>query len=325
MRPLDSRTICFRFDPLDPSRCPVILVRGKIDVRIVSSTQETVVPEVAAPFAWEEAVPAAVRPPSHELRAMWHNTRMVVLCVLSAALYAAVLIPFKVLPLIPGVTEVRPGNAIPVVCSFLFGPAAAWGSAIGNMIGDFFGGVGPGDVFGFFANLVYGYIPYKLWTIITPGDQGPTNFSAGTITKYTACCLAASILCADLVGWGDNMLSLRPFWILGNVIIFNNMVASIVLAPLILVAVYPRVRAGHLLYRDVMPELRERAKPVRLAGAIMLILGETGAWLAGNLLSTGYWKPHFLPAMFVASPYDKAIAIVVSPFILLAFAGMMLL
>jgi hypothetical protein len=56
-----------------------------------------------------------------------------------------------------------------------------------------------------------------------------------------------------------------------------------------------------------------------------LLVGETGAWLAGNLLSTGYWQPHFLPAMLLASPYDKAIAIVVSPFILVAFAGTMLL
>jgi energy-coupling factor transport system substrate-specific component len=256
---------------------------------------------------------------------MWGNTRMVVLCVLSAALYAAVLIPFKVLPLIPGVTEVRPGNAIPVVCSFLFGPAAAWGSAIGNMIGDFFGGVGPGDVFGFFANLVYGYIPYKLWTIIARADQSPTSLTPASIAKYTACCLAASIFCADLVGWGDNLLSLRPFWMLGNVIIFNNMVASMVLAPLILAAVYPRVRAGQLLYRDVMPELRERSKPVRIVGALMLLVGESVAWLSGNLLSTGHWKPHFLPATFVASPYDKAIAIIVSPFIVLAFAGTILL
>ncbi len=82
----------------------------------------------------------------HELRAMWRNTRMIVLCAISAALYAAILVPFKVVPLIPGVTELRPANAIPVVCSFLFGPAAAWGSAIGNMIGDFFGGVSPGDI-----------------------------------------------------------------------------------------------------------------------------------------------------------------------------------
>ena len=111
-----------------------------------------------------------------ELRAMWRNTRMVVLCAISAALYAAVLVPFKVVPLIPGVTELRPANAIPMVCSFLFGPAAAWGSAIGNMIGDFFGGVGPGDIFGFFANLFYGYIPYKAWSIIAKG-QSPISRS----------------------------------------------------------------------------------------------------------------------------------------------------
>ena len=106
-----------------------------------------------------------------DLRLMWRNTRMVVLCAISAALYAAVLVPFKVVPLIPGVTELRPANAIPVVCSFLFGPAAAWGSAIGNMIGDFFGGVSPGDIFGFFANLAYGWIPYKVWELIARGES----------------------------------------------------------------------------------------------------------------------------------------------------------
>jgi energy-coupling factor transport system substrate-specific component len=292
---------------------------------VLPRNEEIAVDKIAAPMTRAGMVPRGIRAPSHELRAMWRNTRMVVLCVLSAALYAAVLVPFKVLPLIPGVTEVRPGNAIPVVCSFLFGPAAAWGAAIGNMIGDFFGGVGPGDIFGFFGNLVYGYIPYKLWSLLSRNGEGPANFSGSTIVKYTACCLAASILCADLVGWGDNLLSLRPFWILGNVIIFNNMLASVILAPLILAAVYPRVRAGQLLYRDVMPELRERAKPVRITGAVMLLAGELGAWLTGNLLSTGHWKPNFLPVAFIASPYDKAIAIVVSPFILLAFAGTMLL
>src|SRR5690242_18863684 len=132
-----------------------------------------------------------------ELGAMWRNTRMVVLCAISAALYAAVLVPFKVVPLIPGVTELRPGNAIPVVCSFLFGPAAAWGSAIGNMIGDFFGGASPGDIFGFFANFAYGWIPYKVWQIIGRG-QSPVIHSRAGFAKYVFACLTASVLCADL-------------------------------------------------------------------------------------------------------------------------------
>src|ERR1700693_6505862 len=108
----------------------------------------------------------------NELRLMWRNTRMVVLCAISAALYAAVLVPFKVVPLIPGLTQLPPANAIPVVCSFLFGPAAAWGAAIGNMIGDFFGGVGPSDIFGFFANIVSGYVPDKDLQVLAQ-RQGP--------------------------------------------------------------------------------------------------------------------------------------------------------
>src|SRR5499426_4214323 len=94
---------------------------------------------------------------------MWRNTRMVVLTAMSASLYAAILIPFKVMPIIPGVTELRPANAVPVVCSFLFGPAGAWGAAIGNLIGDFFGGIGPGDFFGFAGNFLYGFLPYAVW------------------------------------------------------------------------------------------------------------------------------------------------------------------
>jgi energy-coupling factor transport system substrate-specific component len=264
---------------------------------------------------------AAGTPAGHELRLMWRNTRMVVLCAISAALYGAILVPFKVVPLIPGVTELRPANAIPVVCSFLFGPAAAWGSAIGNMIGDFFGGVGPGDIFGFVANLAYGYIPYKAWRIIA-GNRSPVSRSPLVIAKYVAVCLMASMLCADLVGWGDNLLALRPFTLLGNVIILNNMMAALILSPIILLGVYPRVAAGRMLYTDVMPELKERAYGTRAVGLAMLVVGEVGAWIFGNLIASGYWTPPFLSAAMAAPPYDKAIAIVVSPFILVALAGM---
>jgi energy-coupling factor transport system substrate-specific component len=275
-------------------------------------------------FRGADVRPTPPMPHGHELRLMWRNTRMVVLCVLSAALYAAVLVPFKVVPLIPGVTELRPGNAIPVVCSMLFGPAAAWGSAIGNMIGDFFGGVGPGDIFGFIGNIAYGYIPYKVWELLAGPGESPLHLTPRTIAIYVVACLTASILCADTVGWGDNILGLRPFWILGNVIIFNNMVSAMVLSPLILAAVYPRVRAGHLLYRDVMPEL-PRSRPVSLVGLAMLVGGEVTAWVTGNLIATGRWAPHFLPATFSHAPFDRAIAVVVTPFMILAFAGMLLL
>ncbi|MBM3890022.1 MAG: QueT transporter family protein, partial [Verrucomicrobia bacterium] len=48
---------------------------------------------------------------------------MVILTALSAAIYAAVLIPFKGIPIIPGVTEPRPANVFPPVFGLMFGPA----------------------------------------------------------------------------------------------------------------------------------------------------------------------------------------------------------
>lgn len=252
---------------------------------------------------------------------MWSNTRMVVLSAICASLYAAVLVPFKVVPLIPGVTELRPANAIPVVCSFLFGPAAGWGAAIGNMIGDFFGGVGPADIFGFFANLVYGYVPYKVWQVLAR-NQAPVIRSPQTALKFAAACLLASTFCADIVGWGENLLALRPFVMLGNVIVFNNMLAALLLSPFLLAAIYPRVKAGHLLYEDVMPENRQSPGMSGGLGLTLLIVGVFGAWVTGNLISTGYWTPHALPASMTQPPYDRSIGIVVTPLIALAVLGL---
>jgi energy-coupling factor transport system substrate-specific component len=264
------------------------------------------------------------RPAMSELRSMWSNTRMVVLSAICAALYAAVLVPFKVVPLIPGVTELRPANAIPVVCSFMFGPAAAWGAGIGNMIGDFFGGVGPADIFGFFANVAYGYIPYKVWQVMAQGEQ-PVIRSPLTAAKFVIACLLASTFCADIVGWGENLLALRPFLMLGNAIVFNNMLAAILLAPFLLAAIYPRVKAGHLLYEDVMPEHQVLPPKTAWFGLALLTVGVFGAWLTGNLISTGYWTPHALPASMTQPPYDRAIAIVVTPLVALATLGLALM
>ena len=61
-----------------------------------------------------------------EVWRMWNYSTMVVLTVLTAGTFAAILIPFKGIPLIPGLTELRPANVIPVVFGLLFGPAGAW-------------------------------------------------------------------------------------------------------------------------------------------------------------------------------------------------------
>jgi len=104
---------------------------------------------------------------------MWKEPRMVVLTGVCAAVYAAAMVPFKALVVFPGLAEVRPAAALPIVFSFLFGPAGAFGAAFGNLGGDMMGGMlGPGSIFGALANFAYGYLPYKLWRAFGGGDIG---------------------------------------------------------------------------------------------------------------------------------------------------------
>jgi energy-coupling factor transport system substrate-specific component len=216
---------------------------------------------------------------------MWRNTRMVVLAAMSASLYAAILIPFKVLPIIPGVTEFRPANAVPVVCSFLFGPAAAWGAAIGNVIGDFFGGLGPGDLFGFVGNFLYGYLPYKAWEALTDSDPVPRSVRGWA--AFVGVLAVACGACALVIAWGINLLGFVPFRVLANLILINNFVVAVVLAPFLLAVIYPRVRAGRLLYRDLMQPSSPRGRGRRRVALAAVAVFTIGGLVVGNLLSSG--------------------------------------
>ena len=120
---------------------------------------------------------------------------MVVLTAVCGAVYAVVLIPFKIATIIPGFTEIRPAATLPVVFSLMFGPAGAWGAAFGNLIGDFFGTLSPGSFFGFIGNFLYGYIPYKAWQYISRKD--PIFKSPGGFLNYF-CCIALSTSACEI-------------------------------------------------------------------------------------------------------------------------------
>jgi len=252
---------------------------------------------------------------------MWRSTRMVVLTAICAALYAAILIPFKVVPLIPGITEFRPANAVPIVCSFLFGPAGAWGAAFGNLIGDFFGGLGPGDLFGFVANLAYGLVPYAVWGAVTdapPVGGGPVRWVALVLVIALAC-----TLCATIVGWGLHTLGFHPFTLLGPLVLANNLVAAVVLAPLLLGALYPRIARGRLLYRDLMPA-RARTSTARRALGVLLVVGGTlSAFAAGELIASGRWTPPW--ALVHTTSRSAEVGLGLLPMLAAACAGLALL
>ena len=193
----------------------------------------------------------------NEVFSMWKKTKMVVLVALCAGLYAALLIPFKGFVLIPGITEFRPASALPVVMGLLFGPAGAWGSAIGNLIGDFFGSLGIGSLFGFVGNFMFAYVPYKLWInlgLVSKQDNEPDLKSKRKIAAYVIVAILGSLACALVIAWGLEVLKLVPFAALASIISLNNSIPALVLGIPVLLVLYPRIKKWDLLWTDIMDE-----------------------------------------------------------------------
>jgi energy-coupling factor transport system substrate-specific component len=243
------------------------------------------------------------------LLTMWRNTRLVVLVSVIAAIHAAALIPFKPIVIIPGITEVRPGMVFPLVFSLLFGPAAAWGTAIGNTIGDLFGSLGPGTLFGFLGNLLYGYLPYHVWHA-WKGSR-PAFRAPGDWAIYLLVVVAAAGACALVIGWGVHLLGLVPFAATSGVILVNNLLVGIVLGPPFILAIHPRVARLNLLYEDIAGAPSGDARSSRLIRRAASLAVAASA-LAG--LAAGY------TASATASS-DTAVTAAATPFVLAVIAA----
>jgi energy-coupling factor transport system substrate-specific component len=218
------------------------------------------------------------------LFSMWRNTRMVVLVALSAALYAALLIPFKFATIIPGLTEIRPGACVPVVTGILFGPAACWGSGLGNVMGDVVGGMfGPASAFGFFGNFLLSFVAWKLWEAFGfEDDERCIHWHAG---RWIVLCVSATCACALVIAWGVDVVGIVPFAFLGTVIFLNNAVVSLALAPLLLGVLQPRATRWGLRYRSIM-DVPDGSRP-RLLPALVLAGAVVGGFSLLMLYSLG--------------------------------------
>ena len=251
-----------------------------------------------------------------EIFTMWRHTQLVVLTALSAAIYAAVLIPFKGFPIVPGFIELRPANVFPVVFGLLFGPAGAWGAAIGNFIGDFFGTLSIASVAGFVGNFFLAYLPYKMWGYYFRGDENmEQNVNSGKkLAVYIALAILASTVCALIIAWFIALLGLVPFAAGLMLIISNNAIMAIVLGPVLLLALYPRVKRWGLLWTEIMEPEEVSASRLRVVGNVLVWVGGIGGAATGLVLSfTG------------AAPMGAGVGLALVPFLLVILVGAFML
>ncbi len=265
-----------------------------------------------------------------EIFTMWRHTQMVVLVALSAAIYAAVLIPFKGFTIIPGFTEVRPANVFPFVFGLLFGPAGAWGAAIGNLIGDFFGTLGIGSIFGFVGNFFLGFLPYKLWgSFFRSGENMEPNVNSGKkLGVYAAITILASAVCAVWIAWFNDLIGFVPFAALGSIITVNNAIAGLVLGPVLLLVLYPRVKRWGLLWTEIMRPDEVSASRAGSLGNLLVWVGGLGGLVVGLVLGLGLFDQGFAAAGFAPNAGGAGgatLGLILIPFLALVVIGSLLL
>jgi energy-coupling factor transport system substrate-specific component len=264
-----------------------------------------------------------------EVVTMWKNTRMIILVALSAAIYGAFLIVFKGgIPIVPGITEVRPANVFPPVFGLLFGPAGAWGSAIGNFIGDLFGGtLGIGSIFGFIGNFFLGFIPYKMWGatfgLVKKDDMSQTTNTVPKIIAFELVALVAAAACAIIIAWWLDLTAIVPFAFLSITITVNNFAAAVILGPILLVLLYPRVKRWGLVWTDIMKEEDVGKGFAKTAGSILMIVGSFGGLIVGILVAIGVAGQQLYG--FAGEQGQTAVWAAVLPFILMIFVASFML
>src|SRR5262249_9773785 len=147
--------------------------------------------------------------------------------------------------------------------------------------------LGPGDLFGFAGNVLYGLVPYVVWEAVTDAPPLPTRPAGwrtflkawlGFWIRFCPVVVLASMLCATVVGWGLQALGFHPFTLLGTIVLLNNLVSSLALAPLLLVILYPRIARARLLYRDLLGPRPRLPVWRRALGLALLAAGTVGGF-----------------------------------------------
>ena len=139
----------------------------------------------------------------HEILRVWTKWDGLARIAGCALLYTIFLVPFNILQANFFGIPFRPAAALPVVLGIFFGPAAAWGLGIGNIVGDLAGSWSLMSIFGFIVNFLYPYLSYLLWHRWMKGHalqagRFSTGIYMGVAFVITFFCMALLALCGTI-------------------------------------------------------------------------------------------------------------------------------
>ena len=155
------------------------------------------------------------------------NNKMIMLLVfvLSAVLFAALTMPFRMRLSITEITDMRPNAAITPVLGLIFGLPAALGCAVGSSICDLISGYGVSySIISFIQQMVFAMVPYFLWKRVNREHDG-SEFcldSISRVLKFALVMLIDALLIVIFTGLVNHAYSVTGFFSADNLYLFLN-------------------------------------------------------------------------------------------------------
>jgi energy-coupling factor transport system substrate-specific component len=225
----------------------------------------------------------------HEIFTCWKDTKIVVRISLLAAIFAVTRVLTMGFVLIPGHTEFRVVSVFNVIFGLLFGPAGAWGCAIGNLIGDFFGTLSLGSIGGFVGNFFFTYVPYLVWkSLLKKEEYEPKIDSFKKVVVYVIAVILGATVEATIINfWVSGVLGLTPFKILGPGVFLNNPVSPLILGIPLLLLFYPRLKKWQMVWTDEEESNQDISLKRKITGMLLLSFSGIGCVVLWGLIIVG--------------------------------------
>jgi sigma-B regulation protein RsbU (phosphoserine phosphatase) len=168
--------------------------------------------------------------------------------LLSAVFFVILTVPFKLWLAASELTEMRPTTALTPILGMIFGWPAAFGCALGNLVGDLMSGYEISySLLSMMQQLLYAMVPYFLWKKLNR-EQDDRRFRLDSISRILKFCfvlLVDALLVVICTGLLNQVYSVANFISMENLYLLINSFDSGLLfgAPFLIL--------GHLLQRHI--------------------------------------------------------------------------
>lgn len=184
----------------------------------------------------------------HELLRVLTERKGQAWILLTVFFYVLLLVPFNQYAVVIGGISLRPAAILPVVCGIFWGPAAAWGLAAGNVVGDFYGSWSLMSIAGCITNFLYPYLSYRLWhRLMRDREIRMDPYALGCLWAVTLAVTTACML--FLAGCGTIFFD-RPFESKFYSYFSNAILWAMIGGPVLFRLLYEPAVRNRLVYGD---------------------------------------------------------------------------